>query len=140
MSFPWFLLCFTALWVAVTGLLRGFCGWAALAKRFATSQPAAGESFAFASAGMGASSTFPVNYNSCLFLTVGPGGIRMSMLFLFRLGHPPLFIPWSEVESVAEKRTWFYRYAIVRIQGTRTLIRFSGRPARAVQACFEAIR
>jgi hypothetical protein len=34
---------------------------------------------------------------------VNPNGIYLSVLFIFRIGHPPLFIPWPDV-SMREKR------------------------------------
>lgn len=47
------------------------------------------------------------NYGSCLIVGVNPEGIRLSVLFLFRIGHPPLFIHWPEV-SMREKRFLFF--------------------------------
>jgi hypothetical protein len=37
-------------------------------------------------------------------------GLHMSVLFPFRPGHPPLFVPWEDV-SVTEGRSFFLKYA-----------------------------
>ncbi len=41
-----------------------------------------------------------VSYSNILNVAVCDGGLRLSCSLLFRLGHPPLFIPWSEMIAV----------------------------------------
>jgi hypothetical protein len=33
-------------------------------------------------------------------------GLYLSMMVLFRVGHPPLFIPWGEVGNVTKKKVF----------------------------------
>ncbi len=47
------------------------------------------------------------NYGNCLIVCVNPDGIHLSVLFLFRIGHPPLFVLWPDV-SMKEKRVLFF--------------------------------
>ena len=47
------------------------------------------------------------NYGNCLILAVNSDGIYLSVFFLFRIGHPPLFIPWPDV-SMRERRFLFF--------------------------------
>lgn len=49
-----------------------------------------------------------VNYGSCLMLGANAEGLFVSVLFFFRVGHPPLFIPWSEVESATHYRSLLF--------------------------------
>jgi hypothetical protein len=34
-------------------------------------------------------------------------GVYLGVLFLFRVGHPPLFIPWTDI-IVEQPKTWFF--------------------------------
>ena len=42
----------------------------------------------------------PVNYHSVLSFTCTDEGLQISIAFPFRVGHPPLFIPWDEFHHV----------------------------------------
>ncbi len=37
------------------------------------------------------------HYWHCVTLASNAAGLRISVWFLFRLGHPPLFIPWADI-------------------------------------------
>ena len=47
-----------------------------------------------------------VNYNGILNLGVNEQGLHLSVVSLFRAGHPPLFIPWREIQ-ISEGRRFF---------------------------------
>lgn len=47
-------------------------------------------------------------YGNCLHLGVTDRGLLLSVLFLFRAGHPPLLIPWDDI-SVEQYRSWFMK-------------------------------
>jgi len=49
-----------------------------------------------------------VNYNGLLALGADSQGMHVSVFFLFRVGHPPLFIPWSDI-SATSMRSWWFR-------------------------------
>lgn len=57
-----------------------------------------------------------MNYSQAVTYCVGPEGLRLSMLWLFRFGHRTLLIPWSaiEVEQPLQGR-WPFRAAKLRI-------------------------
>jgi hypothetical protein len=132
-AFPmWFIPTFVVGWCCVCILLSYVAGWPKLALRFRSSQPVEGERFRFASGSMGTSTWFPVNYRSCLFLTVNDNGFLISVLFIFRLFSPPLFIPWAEVEAVTEKRLWFFHHAVISIRDYKTKIMVSGGAGRCI--------
>jgi hypothetical protein len=40
-----------------------------------------------------------VSYNGCLNITVNKTGIRLSLLVIFRFFHPPISIPWDDIET-----------------------------------------
>jgi len=72
--------------------LAAFGGWRVLARHYATSEPFCGKRFRFRSAQFG-----PVGYGSCVMLAANADGIYLAVLFPFRIGHPPLLIPWQDV-------------------------------------------
>lgn len=135
MAPSWILLLFVAMWTGVTGLLAHLGGWATLAQRFQSDAPVQGTRFRFASGALGRQS-FPVNYSSCLFVKVNTMGLRLSLFLPFRFLSPPLFVPWTAVESVEQKRMLFIRFTTFVLQGTWPRITLNGAAAEAVyQAC-----
>jgi len=50
-----------------------------------------------------------LHYNNILTIGADEGGLYLGVLFLFRAGHPPLYIPWREI-SVVERQGWFFSY------------------------------
>jgi len=78
-------------------------GWWELSRIYKAMVSPDGKRFWFQSASM----RMGTNYGNCLIVGVNREGIRLSVLFLFRIGHPPLFIPWPDV-SMSEKRFLFF--------------------------------
>jgi hypothetical protein len=90
-------------WCAVSFLIAAVSGWMDLVQRFRLSSTFAGSTWSFQSASM----RWMSRYRSCLNVGADPSGLQLSMFFLFRPGHPPLFIPWSEI-TVA--RRWKFLF------------------------------
>jgi len=99
-SFPIF---FIALWVGGSYLIASMGGWSALAKHYSTQSPFAGEYFRFQS---GSLSLF-ANYGNCLTLGSNTEGFYMAVLFIFRAGHPSMFIPWEDITH-QHKKKWLF--------------------------------
>jgi hypothetical protein len=78
-------------------------GWWELSRIYRATVSQNGKRFWFQSASM----RMGTNYGNCLIVGVNSEGIRVSVLFLFRIGHPPLFVPWPDV-SMREKRFLFF--------------------------------
>ena len=96
---------FVFMWLFVLNLLSFIGGWRSLARSYAAGPAPQGQAFSFRSARLGL-----VDYGSCLRFVSGPAGLSISVLFLFRPGHKPLFIPWYDV-SVRLTKGWVFRYA-----------------------------
>ena len=79
-------------------------GWSALAGSYARSDRPEGTAFRFGSGNLGLAS-----YRGCLWFVSGVRGLHVSVLFLFRPGHPPLFVPWSDVTAHAV-RGWVFEH------------------------------
>ena len=96
-----FLLFFVTLWCAVIFMIGRISGWALLAKRFRTDSRFPGQLWTWQSARM----RWGCNFNNCLTVGGDPSGLYLKMLFLFRIGSPPLLIPWQEV-TIWRRRTF----------------------------------
>jgi hypothetical protein len=127
-----------AAWFGMTGLLAHASGWARLARSFRATLPASGERFRFASGSMGGR-ILPVNYGGCLFIAVSEAGIHLSLLYPFRFQSPALFLPWSQVESVAEKTFIFSTYTAIRVRGHWPTISVRGRAGQFIRGVYAQV-
>lgn len=97
--FPGF---FVGMWCFVSVLLARMGGWHRLGEKFRAFGPASGTRHRMQSIRLGL-----VNYNSCLTIHVSDEGLHLATMLPFRLAHPPLFIPWAELQKpVAKKSLW----------------------------------
>lgn len=107
-SFP---VIFGGMWVAVCFMLARLGGWAELANHHGKTTVYEGNKFRFCSG-----SFRWVAYNNCLNFTVGSSGLGISVMFLFKPGHPTLSIPWSDI-SISQEKVFFKD--VVRLKFTR---------------------
>src|ERR687883_215872 len=135
----WFLPLFVLLWVGVTGFLAVLGGWSGLATHLRAEQPVEGERFRFVSGSLGAR-FLPVSYGRCLFVAVNESGFGLSILFLFRVLGPPLFIPWREVELVEQKRFLFFQYTVVRLRNQWPTLSIRGEAGKRIHQGFARAR
>jgi hypothetical protein len=101
-AFPLF---FAILWLGILHAIAWMGGWTKLAREFPDNEqhnaekPIRRARFQSGSFGL-------MNYNSCLNIGIYEAGVRVSVLWPFRPGHPPLFIPWNELCEPREKRVF----------------------------------
>jgi hypothetical protein len=132
----WFLPLFVVMWFGMTGLFSYIGGWASLASKFASALPSRGERFRFASGSIGRRFR-TVSYGNCLFVNVSPEGLGLSMFFPFRFMSPPLFIPWSDIDSVVEERILFVRIVRLEVRGQWARISLRGKPGKRAKEVYE---
>jgi hypothetical protein len=101
-------LLFIPLWCAVSVFLAFMGGWRKLAMTYRASNPFFGKKFYFQSASM----RRMTKYNRVLIIGANREGMFLSVLFIFRLGHPPLFIPWAEISFKDKEEKFFDRCEI----------------------------
>jgi hypothetical protein len=84
---------FVAIWLAVSFLLSRVGGWKALSQVYRSQRavPTGGwvERRVLLSG--------RARYKNVLRLTADTEGLYLSVAFPFRLGHPPLFVPWGDL-------------------------------------------
>jgi hypothetical protein len=88
-----------ALILEVTSYLSG---WAALARTYRHEGSFEGESWRYQSAYMRRLS----RYRHCLTIGADHAGLFVSMFWIFRVAHPPLFIPWNQVSRRSRRFLW----------------------------------
>jgi hypothetical protein len=84
-----------AFYLGIFLLASRLTGWRALAEHYPLSSPFTGKPHRFQTAWMRWSS----HYGNALTAGANAQGLYLSVLFLLRIGHPPLFIPWSDITS-----------------------------------------
>ncbi len=101
---------FALFWNFALQLTSSMSGWRTLARDYASAASITGQTFSFRSGRLGY-----MNYGTCLQFVSGPAGLAISVLFIFRPGHEPLFVPWSDV-SARYYPGWVFRYAELRFE------------------------
>jgi hypothetical protein len=84
---------FIAAWALLSWLVGLISGWTVLAKRFRHDRSFYDEMWGFQSAKM----RFNVHYGNCLSIGADVSGLYLAVFPIFRIGHPPLLIPWAEI-------------------------------------------
>ncbi len=99
-----FLLLFPLIWIGVVFLIGQLSGWSRLARYYRDERTRTdGEKLNFHSAYIGVA-----RYKNCVTYEVFDDGLRISTWRIFQIGHPTLFIPWSEFHAVAAQGRGFY--------------------------------
>jgi len=121
---------FIAFWCAIGYLVSFLTGWLALARRFKKQSEPYGEIRSAGPFFYTVYMRFWGHYSSVIRLTAASDALYASVLFLFRIGHPPLRIPWDEIRFGRTK--FFFRTYIVLTLGNAEKIpmRISLRMAR----------
>jgi hypothetical protein len=94
---------FVGMWLVASFLLSAVGGWQTLALHYRAQSQFSGRRFHFRSAQFGGY----VNYGGCLTFGAGPAGLYLAVLPLFRMAHPPLIIPWSDI-TARDARSGFF--------------------------------
>jgi hypothetical protein len=95
-----FVVSFAALWSLVLLLISAIGGWSRLAGSYRATEPFTGQRWSWQSGGLGWS-----RYRGVLTIGADPTGLYLDVMVLFRIAHPALLIPWSDI--TAEERTMF---------------------------------
>ena len=93
---------FVGFWCAVAFALSFSGGWWRLARQYRSRQATDGNRYWFQSASVGRAA-----YSGVLMFTVNPAGMRVSLFLPFRPAHPPIFVPWEDVDAKQVRRWWW---------------------------------
>jgi hypothetical protein len=101
-----FYVVFPVLWISVCIFLSRLSGWHQLAQKYPRIDFVSGEKWRFRSAKL----RYSVGYNGCINFIANREGLGISIFFPFRVGHPPLFIRWTDIAISKDKQ--FFRNLI----------------------------
>lgn len=93
---------FAGFWIFISFLISLIGGWHELARVYAAEQPFEGEGWSMQDAGL----RFFTSYHNVLKIGANADGFYMAVFPLFRVGHPPLFIPWRDISIQKAKSFW----------------------------------
>jgi hypothetical protein len=125
-----FVIGFAALWCGIGYLVSFLTGWFALSLRFRKQSEPYGEARSAGPFFYTIYMRFWSHYSSVIRLTAASDALYLSVLMFFRIGHPPLRIPWDEIRFSRTK--FFLRPYIVLTLGLEEQVpmRISLRMAR----------
>lgn len=110
-----------AFWCALIFFIGTVGGWRKLSEEFPADMPMEGRRFR----GRSVQISWGCNYGGCVTLTASPRGLGISVWPIFRMGHPPMCLPWGDIQVTPEK-SWFGTFAVIRMRrGPSTTIRIS---------------
>jgi hypothetical protein len=112
-----FLVVFPAFWCFVTWII-GAMGWRTIASLYPDRNPPENYPLEGVMGRVGVA-----QYRGVLMLGVSDAGIHMSVQVLFRVGHPPILVPWHAIESVSAGHAvrWLSTRALA-LRGTRVRV------------------
>ncbi|HYH65711.1 MAG TPA: hypothetical protein VD866_13525 [Urbifossiella sp.] len=93
---------FAVWWCVLIWSISWLTGWRTLARHYHFTGPFHGRKHRFQHLRLGWSS-----YSGCVTVGSNADGLSLAVMFLFRPGHQPLFIPWSVVRSAEFVRKWY---------------------------------
>jgi hypothetical protein len=118
------------LWCAVCFLIGLLSGWFALTRRFKKQSEPYGDVKTAGPFSYTVYMRFWSHYSGVIRLAAAQDALYASVLSIFRVGHPPLRIPWDEIQMSRARSFWLKRVQLT--LGTREKIpmRISERMAR----------
>jgi hypothetical protein len=118
------------LWCAVCFLISAMSGWLKLARHFRMQSDPYGEIKSVGPFFYTVYMRFWGHYSSVIRLTAAADALYASMLLPFRIGHPPLQIPWNEIQIGKAKFLWRPYVLLTLGNQERIPMRISERMAR----------
>lgn len=121
---------FVILWCFISLIISFVSGWHALSNCFRSQTEPYGQTRTAGPFFYGVQMRFRTNYGNVIRLTAAEDALYLSILFLFRIGHPPLCIPWKEIQFSRTKFLWL-RYVVLTLgEQERIPLRITERMAR----------
>jgi hypothetical protein len=117
-------------WSLICAGLAHFAGWRSLARLYRASTPFQGRRFHFSSAQFGGW----VGYNGSFTPGADHTGLFIAVWPIFRICHPPLMVPWSEIQVSVEKRRWLTVVLLTFVRVPSARVRISLRLAERLAA------
>ena len=103
---PWAVVAlFPVFWIAASLQVARIGGWTRLSETYRYEGTFSGKKWRFRSGVL----RWGMGYSNVLTIGANQQGLYLGVSLLFRLGHPALFFPWSDVVIVGPKG-WFFKW------------------------------
>ena len=124
-----FAIFFVVFWSFICFFISFISGWFALSRRFKKQSEPYGETRSAGPFFYTVYMRYWGHYSSIIRMTAAEDAFYLSVFILFRIGHPPLRIPWKEIQFSTTKRFW-RRYIVLTLgEQERIPMRISQRMA-----------
>lgn len=100
---PVFAVVFVLFWSLIVFVIAHTGGWAGLAKAYPASEKPEGRSWRWRTIRFGLFG----NYRNSVDVTMSDAGLYMCPIYLFRVGHRPILIPWKAISDAHRRDLWF---------------------------------
>ena len=116
-----FVVYFICLWVAISFVISLVGGWFELGRVYRAAKPFQGERWRFQDAYL----RLLTSYRGVLTVGADAEGLYASVFAPFRIGHPPLFIPWQDISVQLGKCLWVrvYKFEFRQVPSVRLQLR-----------------
>jgi hypothetical protein len=121
-------------------MVSGFCiasflssvisGWHKLSRRFRAQSEPYGDAKSVGPFPYTVYTRYWSHYSSIIRMTAAEDALYLSVLFFLRIGHPPLCIPWKEIQFCRMKFFWREHVVLTLGEQERIPMRISERMAR----------
>jgi len=134
-SFLRFPIVILALLVFISTMLSTKSGWHRIATRFPYKRITEHTKYYFTRMSLG-SGKFPVAYGGCVIVRLSPHGLGLSVIFLFRYMHRPIFIPWPEVFRCERDQTGRFDVTKISLHNEKSVFSFYGKVGENIYASY----
>ncbi len=108
-----FIVIFPLFWSVIVFLISRLGGWGSIAESYPSREPRSAQCFSMQSAIL----RFTTSYRGVIKICADEEGVYFSVMFLFRPGHSPFFVPWEEI-SGSKKNYFIFNMVELRFQRT----------------------
>jgi hypothetical protein len=122
--------CFVVFWCAICFLIGLLSGWSALGARYRKQSEPDGEVKTAGPFSYTVYMRFWSHYSGVIRLAAAEDALYASVLSIFRVGHPPLRIPWEEIEMSRTRYFWLKQIQLTLGNEEKIPMRISERMAR----------
>ena len=117
-----FIICFPLLWVSISLLISYTSGWQKLARHYeiSASDLVPDPQIRWQSFSMGYTPFFSASYSSVVNIGIDEIALYLSTIWLFRVGHKTLRIPFEDIE-VTDTNILFFKVKRLMIKQSQTI-------------------
>lgn len=126
---------FVGIWCLVLGIISRVSGWSTLAQHYRFSGKFEGQLKRFQSAKIKFA-----GFNNCLNIGISDDGFYLAPMVLFRIFHPPLLIPWGDIQTKRVKKFLVNAYELTFSAAPNVPVLLSERTFNQIVTSLEAAK